>query len=115
MPNVAFRPAVPGDEDLILSFIRGLAEYEHMEDQVVATPELLREWIFEKKKAEVIFAAAGGKEVGFALFFHNYDHSFPLRCKAPKGMKHRFLKRSKSKFVRICLRKQAHYRARGGE
>lgn len=56
MEAVSFRPAQPGDEALILSFIRALAEYEHMADQVVATPELLREWIFEKQKAEVIFA-----------------------------------------------------------
>ena len=47
-----FRAAVPGDEPVILNFIRALAEYEHMSDQVVATPALLREWIFEKKKAE---------------------------------------------------------------
>ena len=73
MSACTFRPAVPGDEGLILSFIRALADYEHMSDQVVATPELLREWIFEKKKAEVIFAVAGGKEVGFALFFHNFS------------------------------------------
>ena len=73
MSNCTFRPAVPGDEELILTFIRALADYEHMSDQVVATPELLREWIFEKKKAEVIFAVAGGKEVGFALFFHNFS------------------------------------------
>lgn len=73
MKNCTFRPAVPGDEELILSFIRALADYEHMSDQVVATSELLREWIFEKKKAEVIFALAGGKEVGFALFFHNFS------------------------------------------
>lgn len=58
---------------MILSFIRALADYEHMSDQVVATLELLREWIFEKQKAEVIFAAAGGREVGFALFFHNFS------------------------------------------
>ena len=58
---------------LILSFIRALADYEHMSDQVVATPELLREWIFEKGKAEVIFAQAGEKAVGFALFFHNFS------------------------------------------
>lgn len=73
MPSCTFRPAVPGDEELILSFIRALADYEKMSGQVVATPELLREWIFEKKKAEAIFAAAGGKEVGFALFFHNFS------------------------------------------
>lgn len=73
MSTVTIRPAVPGDEKTILSFIQALADYEHMSDQVVATPELLREWIFEKKKAEVIFAAAGGREVGFALFFHNFS------------------------------------------
>ena len=73
MSTVTIRPAVPGDEKTSLSFIQALADYEHMSDQVVATPELLREWIFEKKKAEVIFAAAGGREVGFALFFHNFS------------------------------------------
>ena len=69
MSDCTFRPAVPGDEELILTFIRALAEYERMADQVVATPALLREWVFEKGKAEVIFALADGKEVGFALFF----------------------------------------------
>ena len=73
MSDCTFRSAVPGDEELILTFIRALADYEKMSDQVVATPELLREWIFEKKKAEVIFAETGGKAVGFALFFHNFS------------------------------------------
>ena len=73
MSTCVFRPAVPGDEGLILDFIRALADYENLSDQVVATPELLREWIFEKQKAEVIFAAAQGREVGFALFFHNFS------------------------------------------
>ena len=61
------------DTALILDFIRALAEYEHMLDEVVATPELLEEWLFDKKKAEVIFALEAGKEVGFALFFHNFS------------------------------------------
>ena len=73
MSTVTILPAVPGDEETILSFIRALADYEHMSDQVVATPELLREWIFEKKKAEVLFAVAEGSAVGFALFFHNFS------------------------------------------
>ena len=73
MSTCIFRPAVPGDEGLILDFIRALADYEHMSGQVVATPELLREWIFDKRKAEVIFAVADGREVGFALFFHNFS------------------------------------------
>ena len=73
MTVCTFRNAVPGDEERILSFIRALADYEHMSGQVVATPELLGEWIFEKQKAEVLFAVADGREVGFALFFHNFS------------------------------------------
>ena len=33
----------------------------------------LEEWLFERKKAEVIFAVVEGEEVGFALFFHNFS------------------------------------------
>ena len=73
MSDISFRPAVPEDCPLILSFIKALADYEKMSDQVVATEELLREWIFEKGKAEVIFPVVEGEEVGFALFFHNFS------------------------------------------
>lgn len=44
-----------------------------MSDEVVATEVLLKEWIFEKKIAEVIFVLEEGKEAGFALFFHNFS------------------------------------------
>ena len=73
MSNTQFRFATENDAALILEFIRALAEYEKMSDDVVANEELLREWIFEKKKAEVIFAVESGVEVGFALFFHNFS------------------------------------------
>ncbi len=73
MNNMTFRIATEEDCPLILSFIQKLAAYEHMEDQVVATPELLREWIFRKEKAEVLFVCEDGAEVGFALFFHNFS------------------------------------------
>lgn len=68
-----FRYAERKDVGLILQFIRELADYEHMLDEVVATPELLEEWIFDKKKAEVIFLLEDEKEAGFALFFHNFS------------------------------------------
>lgn len=73
MSQVAF--AFAGEEDIpvILDLIRGLAVYEEMEDQVIATEDLLREWLFEKKKAEVLLARAEGEVVGFALFFHNFS------------------------------------------
>ena len=68
-----FREAREDDCGLILYFIKELAAYEHMSSDVIATEELLREWLFEKKKAEVLFACADGREVGFALFFHNFS------------------------------------------
>ncbi len=68
-----FRFADINDCGKILDFIKQLAEYEKMANEVVATEELLKEWIFEKKKAEVIFALEDEKEVGFALFFHNFS------------------------------------------
>lgn len=71
--EMSFRRAQRQDVPLILRFIRGLAEYEKMLDQVVADEALLEEWIFDKQRAEVIFAVAGGREVGFALFFHNFS------------------------------------------
>lgn len=72
-PNLNFRYAKESDTEKILYFIKELAAYEKMLDEVVATEELLKEWIFEKKKAEVIFAMEGETEVGFALFFHNFS------------------------------------------
>ena len=56
-----------------MQFIKELAEYEKKLDEVVATETLLKEWIFEKKKAEVIFALVDDHEVGFVLFFHNFS------------------------------------------
>ena len=71
--NTEFRFAGEQDVSLIFNFIKALAEYEKMSDQVIANEDLLRKWIFEKKKAEVLFAMEDGKEVGFALFFHNFS------------------------------------------
>ena len=73
MANYRFRFANENDCRLILKFIRSLAKYEKMEDEVAATEALLREQLFEKKKAEVLFVMDGGTEVGFALFFHNFS------------------------------------------
>lgn len=61
------------DIPTILAFIRELADYEHMLDQVVATEESLRYWLFDQHKAEVLLALRHGKPVGFALFFHNFS------------------------------------------
>lgn len=67
------RKAVRQDVPLILEFIKGIARYEKMENEVVATTELLEEQLFDKGRAEVIFVMEEGVEVGFALFFHNFS------------------------------------------
>ena len=68
------RLAQAGDTPLILKFIRGLAEYEKLEDQVVATEEALMATLFgETKYAEVLLAFEAQEPAGFALFFHNYS------------------------------------------
>ena len=71
--DITFRFAQRNDLPLILSFIRGLAEYEHMSDQVIADEATLEKWLFDQPKAEVLFAVTDGSEVGFALFFHNFS------------------------------------------
>lgn len=69
----AIRTARREDVKEILGFIRALADYEHMSDQVVATEALLEEWLFDRRVAEVLFVEVEGAPVGFALFFHNFS------------------------------------------
>ena len=73
METFTFRYAQREDCPLILDFIKALAEYEHLSDQVVADAAILEDWIFDRNKAEVIFVMEDGKELGFALFFHNFS------------------------------------------
>ena len=68
-----FRFAERKDTATILMFIRALADYERMSDDVVADEATLETWIFDKGKAEVLFALEDEREVGFALFFHNFS------------------------------------------
>lgn len=69
----AFRDAERKDVPLILQFIKEIAAYEKMSDQVIADEATLETWIFDKEKAEVFFAMEDGKEIGFALYFHNFS------------------------------------------
>ena len=69
----AIRDATPSDVPLILGFIRGLARYEKLEHEVVATDEQLQATLFERRYAEVIIGEEDGAPVAFALFFHNYS------------------------------------------
>jgi len=61
------------DVPLILEFIKELATYEKMLNEVVATEEILRESLFERKIAEVIIGEYENQPIGYALFFHNFS------------------------------------------
>lgn len=62
------------DSELILNFIKELAEYEQLSHEVVATVETLRETLFgEKAYAEVVIGEFEGVPVGYALFFYNFS------------------------------------------
>ena len=69
----SIRFATIDDVSTILKFIKELASYEKLENEVVATEEILKEWIFEKKKAEVLIALEDDVPIGYALFFHNFS------------------------------------------
>ena len=71
--DFSYRYAERKDVPLILTFIKELADYEQMLSEVVADEATLESWLFDKEKAEVIFALEGETEVGFALFFHNFS------------------------------------------
>ena len=72
-PDFRIRFAKEEDTPLILQFIRDLADYEGLLSEVVATEEILKKSLFEKKQAEVIIGEYQGRPVGFALFFHNFS------------------------------------------
>ena len=71
---LTIRSATAADVPLILRFIRGLAEYERLLDECVATEELLHASLFgPRPDAEVVIASLDGAPTGFALFFHSYS------------------------------------------
>jgi len=72
--NITIRVAIEKDVPLILKFIRDLAEYEKLLQEVVATESSLKETLFTNKtNAEVIIAEVDEQPVGFVLFFHNFS------------------------------------------
>lgn len=71
--NLKIRETSEEDCGLILSFIKEIAEYEKLSDEVVATEEILKESIFNNNRAEVVIVELDGKAVGYALYFYNFS------------------------------------------
>jgi GNAT superfamily N-acetyltransferase len=73
IPDFVVRLADKEDLDLILGFIRKLAEYEGLLEEVTATVDILSDSIFGKHQADVMIGELQGKPVAFALFFENFS------------------------------------------
>ncbi|MDY0024151.1 MAG: GNAT family N-acetyltransferase [Candidatus Izemoplasmatales bacterium] len=71
--NLQIRYALENESELILDFIKGIAEYEKLSDQVIATKEDIYNSVFVEKSAKVIIAFLDGVPAGFALFFYNFS------------------------------------------
>lgn len=72
--EVTIRPALEHETPLILQFVRELAQYERLEEQMAAEEAQMRAALFGPRPyAEVVFACWEAEPVGFALFFHNFS------------------------------------------
>lgn len=73
----SLRPARPADVPAILELIRGLAGYEQLADEVVATEARLGASLFPPEgtapQAYCVLAEIDGLPAGFALYFFNYS------------------------------------------
>ena len=70
----SIRPARASDAHAILSFVRALAEFEHLADRVTATEETIAGSLFgPRPHAECLVAECGKEPAGIALFFHNFS------------------------------------------
>lgn len=73
MSKFEIRPAKENEAGLVLEFIKKLAVYEKMINEVEATEATIYESLFVKHEAEVVFGCENGVPVGFALFFYNFS------------------------------------------
>jgi diamine N-acetyltransferase len=72
--TLEIRPAKPGDEGLVLEFVRKLADYEKLLHEVAASEADIREALFgATPRCQCDLAYWNGEPVGFALWFYNFS------------------------------------------
>lgn len=73
LEGFVIRKAEESDTKLVLDFIKALADYEKLPNEVSATEDVLHDSLFIKRAAEVIIGEYHGEPVAFSLFFHNFS------------------------------------------
>jgi GNAT superfamily N-acetyltransferase len=72
--ELLIRDARPEDVPLLLGLFRELAEYEHLEEHLQATEELLEQALFgERPAAGALIAERGAEPVGYAIFYPTFS------------------------------------------
>lgn len=72
--NITLRPARPQDATAIYEMIYELAVYEKAPEEVVTTPDEIRETLFNaNSKTEAVMCESEGKIIGYAVFFTSYS------------------------------------------
>ncbi len=73
-PRLSIRAVREDEVDLVMAFIRELADYERLSQQVTATPQDIRAALFGPRPfAEAVIGCIDGEPCGFALYFHNFS------------------------------------------
>lgn len=71
--GLTFRKATVDDIELIVSYIKKIAEYEKMSDEVQTKAEDVKKWMFERNVTQCDFLLEDDKVIGFVLYFFNYS------------------------------------------
>ena len=79
-PQTVIRAAAPEDVPLLLELFWELAEYEHLEEEMRATDDSLRDALFgQRPAAEALIAERGSQVAGYALFFPTFSSFLTAR------------------------------------
>ncbi|GAA0078359.1 GNAT family N-acetyltransferase [Clostridium sp. CTA-5] len=71
--GLRFKKTSEEDIPVILEFIKKIAKYEKMLDQVMATEEKLRESIFQNNRAHALLIEFNNKIIGYIIYFFNFS------------------------------------------
>ena len=74
MEEILIRKAKREDISILFEFIKDIAEFEKLSDEVISSKELLEKTIFDSDiPIEAVFAMVDGKEVAFAIYYFNFS------------------------------------------
>lgn len=71
--GLKIKHAVEKDIPVLLDFIKQMATYENMLDQVVATEQSLKQIIFDNNRAKALLINLDDVVIGYVIYFFNFS------------------------------------------